>query len=173
MWTYMYFLLRLGIYVWRYSDGRDGLYQDVIGPSSYRKGQGIPVRLWGVLADGVLHVTILPQGWTFDAEIFSDIVDEHFEEWVGTCDKLVADYEGFLRSPEALQAYERIGISLVDDYPKVSQDFNPIENAWKILHDRLNITRPSEMAFQAFASEPRDCATHTCNMHTLSQQTNT
>ena len=50
---------------------------------------------------------------------------------MGTCTKLVADYEGFLRSEEALEAYERVGISLVEDYPSVSQDFNAIENAFR------------------------------------------
>ena len=70
-----------------------------------------------------------------------------------TCDKLIADYEKFLRSPEALQAYERVGISLVDDYPIVSQDFNPIENAWKLLRDRLNDTMPKELALSRFVSE--------------------
>ena len=74
-------------------------------------------------------------------------MDDYFEEWVGTCDKLVADFEGFLRSPEALEAYERVGVSLVDDYPAVSQDFNAIENAWKLLRDRLNDTLPKNLVF--------------------------
>lgn len=110
----------------------------------------MPVRIWGVLAEGVLHITILPPGETWNKEVFSTVVDECFEEWVGTCDKLVADYESFLRSPEALEAYERVGVSLVEDYPPVSQDFNAIENAWKLLRDRLNDTLPKNMAFRTF-----------------------
>ena len=30
-------------------------------------------------------------------------------------------------------------------YPKVSQDFNAIENAWKILRERLDETMPQEL----------------------------
>ena len=33
-------------------------------------------------------------------------------------------------------------LKLVDPYPKVSQDFNAIENAWGILNDRLLETMP-------------------------------
>ena len=40
----------LGTHVWRRSDNTDALYQDCIGPSSYSKGQGIAVRVWGVVA---------------------------------------------------------------------------------------------------------------------------
>ena len=107
----------------------------------------MPVRVWGFLAEGVLHIEILPPGETWNKEVFSTFVDDYFEDWVGTCDKLVADYEGFLRSQEALEAYERVGVSLVEDYPPVSQDFNAIENAWKLLRDRLNDTLPKNMVF--------------------------
>ena len=98
------------------------------------------MRIWGVLAEGKLHISILPPGETWHAEVFSTLVDDCFEDWMGTCTKLIADYEGFLRSQEALEAYDRIGVSLVDDYPPVSQDFNAIENCWKLLCDRLNGT---------------------------------
>ena len=56
-----------------------------------------------------------------------------FVKW--NCDFLVCDYEGCLRTPEALHALNRCGLKLVDEYPKVSQDFNAIENAWKILRE--------------------------------------
>ena len=91
--------MRCGIYIWRYTDGRDALIQDVIGPSSYRKGQSSPVRVWGVLADGILHVEILPPGETWNAEVYSDLVDTHFEKWVGTC---VSD--GHSENPNKQQA---------------------------------------------------------------------
>ena len=38
----------LGGWVWRYTDGRDAMFQENLGPSSYKKGQGVPVRVWGV-----------------------------------------------------------------------------------------------------------------------------
>ena len=56
----------------------------------------------------------------------------------------MCDYEGCIRSQPALDALEKIGLTLVDPYPKCSQDFNAIENAWKILKDRLAETLPRE-----------------------------
>lgn len=43
----------LGPYVWRRADGSDALYDDCVGPSAYWKSQGLPIRLWGLLAAGV------------------------------------------------------------------------------------------------------------------------
>ena len=43
----------LGPYVWRHANGSDGLYHDCVGPSAYWKSQGLPVRLWGLLAAGL------------------------------------------------------------------------------------------------------------------------
>ena len=55
---------------------------------------------------------------------------------------MVQDFERCLRSKGPLQALEKLGIELVEGYPKCSQDFNAIENCWKILRDRLNDTMP-------------------------------
>ena len=52
----------LGAFVWRHADRSDALYNDCIGTSSYNKAQGYPVRIWGLLSDGFLHVHILDQG---------------------------------------------------------------------------------------------------------------
>ena len=40
---------------------------------------------------------------------------------------------------------DRCGLKLVDGYPKVSQDFNAIENAWAILRERLDETCPVDV----------------------------
>ena len=45
----------------RLADGSDGLYEDRVGPSSYYRAQGIPVRIWGLLANGQLFVMVLPK----------------------------------------------------------------------------------------------------------------
>jgi hypothetical protein len=50
----------LGPHVWRMADGSDGLFEDCVGPSSYAKAQGTAVRIWGMLANGRLYVTVLP-----------------------------------------------------------------------------------------------------------------
>ena len=48
--------------MWRMADGSDGLYEDCIGPSSYTKAQGLPVRVWGMLANGVFSYAVLAEG---------------------------------------------------------------------------------------------------------------
>ena len=52
----------LGPCVYRRTDRRDALYEDCLGPSSYRKGQGAPVRIWGMLACGRLHIENVDEG---------------------------------------------------------------------------------------------------------------
>ena len=39
----------------------------------------------------------------------------------------------------------RCGMKLVDEFPKVSHDFNAIENAWAISRERLDETCPVEL----------------------------
>ena len=134
----------LGTHVWRRSDNTDALYQDCIGPSSYSKGQGIPVKIWGVLAGGTLHIHVLEAGENMDTDLYVELIEDKFSDWVGGCEYLVCDYEGCLRSKNAIHALGKIGLQLVDPYPRTSQDFNAIENAWKILKERLDETLPEQ-----------------------------
>jgi hypothetical protein len=128
--------------VWRKSDNTDAMYEECIGPSCYSKGQGIPVRVCGVLACGVLHIEILEEGEVMNACLYSDLVEEKFEEWCGHCEYLVCDFEGCIRGEEALHALDNVGLQLVEGYPRTSQDLNAIENAWDILKKRLDETMP-------------------------------
>ena len=132
----------LGTHVWRRADNKDAMYQDCLGPSSYSKGQGAPVRVWGVLASGGLHIHILDEGETMDQHLYAELVEDKFEDWSAGCDYLVCDYEKCLRCPLALNALSKTNLQLVDPYPRVSQDFNAIENAWAILRERLDETAP-------------------------------
>ena len=132
----------LGTHVWRRSDNTDALYEECIGPSIYSKGQGIAVRVWGVLACGVLHTHILEPGEVMDSLLYAELVEDHFEKWCGGCEYLVCDFEGCIRGEEALHALDTVGLELVEDYPRCSQDFNAIENVWAILKDRLGETMP-------------------------------
>lgn len=132
----------LGSKVWRKTDGTDALYADCVGPSSYKKAQGKPVRIWGMLANGKLHIEVLDEGDVMNNDLYGNLIDEKFPDWLGGCEYLVQDFEACLRSDDALQAFERIGVELVEGYPRSSQDFNAIENAWDLLRRRLDTTLP-------------------------------
>ena len=135
----------LGHSVWRMADCSDALYADCVGPSSYKKAQGLPVRVWGLLADGHLWIYILPEGECMNTDNYVWLIESHFEKWMGSCTHLVQDFERCLRAKESLRALDEVGLELVADYPRVSQDFNAIENAWKLLRQRLDVTLPRGM----------------------------
>lgn len=133
----------LGIYVWRRSTNADALCADCVGPSSYAKGQGEPLKVWGLVANGILHITILPKGEHMNRWWYAWIVEHYFPKWLDGCDLLVQDHEGCLRKEEPLEAMKTIGVSLVPNYPKSCQDLNTCENAWKYVQDRLFETMPA------------------------------
>ena len=135
----------LGTHVWRRSDNRDAMMQECLGPSSYNKGQGSPVRVWGMLASGGLHVHVLEQDEVMNSLLYSELIEDKFTDWCGDCEYLVCDYERCLRSDEALHALSKTPLKLVHPYPRVSQDFNAIENAWAMLKDRLLETQPTHL----------------------------
>ena len=132
----------LGSHVWRHADRSDALFHEVIGPSGYNKAQGAPVRVWGLLTDGFLHVHVLDEGEVMDTALYSWLVEEKFADWMQSTKYLVQDFEKCLRTAGSLEAMKRAGIVLVQQYPKCSQDFNAIENCWKELRDRLYATLP-------------------------------
>lgn len=135
----------LGSHVWRHADRNDALYHDCIGPSCYNKGQGMPVRVWGLLSDGILNIHILEEGEVMDSCLYSELVEEKFGEWMLSTKYLVQDFERCLRTQEVRHSLQKEGIHLVEKYPKVSQDFNAIENAWKELRERLFTTLPKSL----------------------------
>ena len=132
----------LGPFVWKQSDGSDSLWADCIGPSAYREAQGHQVKVWGLLADGKLHITVLEHGESMDRWLYAELIEDWFPERMGNCRFLVQDYETCLRCEEAQLAFDNFGIKLVEGYPPVSQDFNAIENCWKFLRERLDATLP-------------------------------
>ena len=54
-----------------------------------------------------------------------------------------------------------IGLTLLENYPKSSQDLNPIEAVWKLLRDRLDETVPTSAdpreAFVPRLRQPAPC----------------
>ena len=73
----------LGTHVWRKSENEDAIHQDCIGPSSCSKAQGIPVKIWGMLACGVLHIHILDEGENMDTTNYVELIEDELDEWMG------------------------------------------------------------------------------------------
>ena len=139
----------LGSKVWRRKDGKDGLFEDTMGPSSYAKAQGEAVRVWWFLISGKFYVDIVPSGEIVDQAYYAELLEEKLDKWKGHCDLLAQHYERCLRAPESLAAMRSIGVELVKQYPRCSQDLNPVENCWNLLRQRLAESQPTCL-------EPRD-----------------
>ena len=135
--------LALGSFVWRKSEARDAMFEDAIGPSSYAKAQGYPVRVWGLLCEGRLNVHVLDEGEVMDKYLYAEFIEEQVCQWMGGARYLIQDYERCLRSEEPMVSMRQCGIELVAEYPRCSQDLNPIENCWHLLRDRLHATMPA------------------------------
>lgn len=144
----------LGPMVWRRPDGKDALWHDCIGPSAYWKSQGKPVRLWGLLVAGMLFVYILPEGVRMTGEVYAALIRNKFGDWLQTAlgkEKtrlgvpMVQDHEKALWRKCARDAMKEQNISLLEEFPKHSQDLNAIEAAWREIRARLDVTQPTEM----------------------------
>jgi len=159
----------LGTHVWRRSENRDALTQDCLGPSSYAKAQGIPIRVWGMLAGGALHIHVLDAGEVMNTELYVELVEDKFEAWAGVCEQLVCDFEKCLRGEEAVRALEGINLTLLEDYPRCSQDFNAIENAWDILKSRLAETVPVNLESREAFIKRLHAAVKWANQHRKEQ----
>ena len=100
------------------------------------------VRVWGMLALGRLHIYILDEKDNMNQEIYSQLIQDRFEDWMGNCTHLVCDYEHCLRTSTSVKLLKKVGLELVPKYPRCSQDFNAIENVWALLKVRLDATMP-------------------------------
>ena len=146
----------LGGYVWRQSTGADGLYDDNIGPSLYAKAQGLPVKIWGFLANGRLEYWVLPadpqkpgQKTThMNGARYQALIKDKFASWRKTCfgDRevchLIQDHERCLWQTKNIAALRAAGCPVVENFPKSSPDLNAIEGAWHLIRQRLEQTEP-------------------------------
>ena len=141
----------LGPYVWRQTDGSDALYEDCVGPSQYWKAQGCPVRIWGLLLAGALFIYVLPEGEVMNRWWYEWIIAHKFPVWIRKAYGvkkpvfLVQDHERCLWTQEPRQAMQEASITLLQNYPKCSQDLNPIENAWREVRFRMAETQPRRL----------------------------
>ena len=86
-----------------------GFWQDCTGPSSYKKAQGIPVKIWGLLAEGTLHIRILPDKQNMNRWWYAWMVEHDFPRWLGSC-----KYSGFYRWVYLSNHYGSEANNLVD-----------------------------------------------------------
>ena len=146
------FRARLGPMVWRMTDGSDALYEDCIGPSTYAKSQGVPVRVWGLLVAGVLFITVLPAGERMNGTVYARVIKTFFQNWLeqalGRKTRLgvflVQDHERALWRDAPREEMKRAGLKLLERFPKCSQDLSPIEQCWRELRARLDVTMPMQ-----------------------------
>ena len=96
----------------------------------------------------MLFVTVLPKGAAMSHHRYSWIIQNRFPKWLAkACGKnrsafLLQDHEKCLWSAEARSAMRQQCISLLENYPKRSQDLKPIETVWRELRVRLAVTAP-------------------------------
>ena len=126
------------------------------------------MRVWGFLASGVLHVHVLGEGETMDKYVYSEMVEDHLDEWRGGCEHLVCDHERVLHTEEALLALKVANSKLVD-FPKCSQDFNAIENVWAILKECLAGSQPIALEHRDEFVKRLESAARWANKHRADQ----
>ena len=145
----------LGTRVYRMANGKDGLWDENVGPSLYAKAQGTPVKIWGLFADGVLHYYVMPSDkkrktTNMNATRYEHLVQTKFAKWrkqifrsKNVRPHLVQDHERCLWKESSLKALKSAGFDVLKGYPKCSPDLNAIEGWWKRLRQRLEATAPA------------------------------
>ena len=179
----------LGKYVWRMANGKDGLFDENVGPSLYAKSQGKAVKIWGLFANGKLHYWVLPVDKTkkkykttnMNTTRYRKLIESHFAEWRRDCFgnnarvPLVQDHEGCLWEDGNLRALSTAGLDVLN-HPKHSPDLNAIENMWLRVRQRLQATEPVEHedrpAFLARLRRTVDWLNDNCHADLLTLCTN-
>eukprot|EP00974_Lingulodinium_polyedra_P114498 11085695-Lingulodinium_polyedra.AAC.1 len=136
------------------ANGKDGLWDENVGPSLYAKAQGLPVKIWGFFAQGKLQYYVLPKDGrrttNMNGDRYNRLVAERFAGWREACFgdtrrvHLVQDHEKCLWQPRNIKALKKAGCIIQADFPKHSPDLNAIEGWWRVLRQRLEQTAPEE-----------------------------
>jgi transposase len=137
------------------TDGKDGLWDENVGPSLYAKSQGLPVKIWGFFANGLLHYHVLPadgrRTTNMNMTRYRKLVKTSFAKWRRKSFPrgppllpLVQDHERCLWHKDNLKALREAGLNVLRGFPKHSPDLNAIEGWWLRLRGRLEKTAPSD-----------------------------
>lgn len=70
----------LGPFVYRQE--HEGLLEGCVGPSDYAKGQGEPVKFWGLLYKGQLKIHVMPRGQHTNGKYYAKIISEKMQKWI-------------------------------------------------------------------------------------------
>ena len=76
----------LGPSVYRMANGKDGLWDENVGPSLYARAQGLPVKIWGMFANGKLFYNVLPTNearktTNMNTKRYGHLVRTKFKDW--------------------------------------------------------------------------------------------
>ena len=150
----------LGPCVYRMASGKDGLFNDNIGPSLYAKSQGLPVKIWGFFCNGLLRYYVLPadgpkKTMNMNTTRYVKLVKAKFSLWRRRCLPraarvvLVQDHEKCLWKPESVAALKAARCDPLARHPKYSPDLNAIEAWWNAFRQRLDEQAPAEAETRA------------------------
>jgi hypothetical protein len=152
---------RLGKFVWRMANGKDGLYSDNVGPSLYAAAQGRPVKVWGMLANGRFSYWVLPADGQRTTHMngarYQAMLRSKAQSWlhysygrrVPRTVHLVKDGERCLWTDASLEAESAVGLQAHRRHPKYSPDLNAVENVWALLRQLLDERAPAELESRA------------------------
>jgi hypothetical protein len=138
---------RLGKFVWRMANGKDGLYSDNVGPPLLANGR---FSYWVLPADG--QRTTHMNGAHYQAMLRSKAqswLHYSYGRRVPRTVHLVKDGERCLWTDASLEAESAVGLQAHRRHPKYSPDLNAVENVWALLRQLLDERAPAELESRA------------------------
>ena len=101
------------------ADGKDGLWDESIGPSLYAKSQGKPAKIWVYFSDGILQYYVLPPDGRRTVHMntgrFVKLARSKFARWRRLClphwasVTVAYDHERCLVRPESVMTLKAAG----------------------------------------------------------------
>ncbi len=83
----------------------------------------VPVRVWGMLSEGKVYIEVLEAGDIMNEDVYTELIEDRFEAWLGSSRYLVQDFEKCLRGDGPLLALEQLGVEIGRGLPQVFPRF--------------------------------------------------